>query len=128
MSEKIDQIVVQLKTLTLLDASKLVSKIEEIFDVDTSISINNTIMNRTSSTEGENLKEQTEFNVLLEKVPVDKKIAILKIIRGLTGLGLKESKTLVDSVPREIREAVTKDVAESIKKQLEEAGAKVSLI
>jgi large subunit ribosomal protein L7/L12 len=72
-------------------------------------------------------EEKTEFNVMLEEVPADKKIAILKVVRSLTGLGLKEAKQLVESAPKQIQEAVTKDTAEDAKKQLEDAGAKVSL-
>jgi large subunit ribosomal protein L7/L12 len=73
------------------------------------------------------IEEKTEFDVILEAVPADKKIAILKVVRGLTGLGLKEAKELVESAPKPIQEAVAKDAAEDAKKQLEEAGAKVAL-
>ena len=66
-------------------------------------------------------------NVLLEEVPADKKIAILKVVRGLTGLGLKEAKEIVESAPKQIQEGLGKEAAEQAKKQLEEVGAKVSL-
>ena len=72
-------------------------------------------------------EEKTEFDVMLEEVPADKKIAILKIVRGITGLGLKEAKELVESAPKVIQEAVAKDAAEETKKQVEDAGGKVSL-
>ncbi|MGF1677021.1 MAG: 50S ribosomal protein L7/L12, partial [Rivularia sp. (in: cyanobacteria)] len=72
-------------------------------------------------------EEKTEFDVVLEDVPADKKIAILKVVRGITGLGLKEAKDLVESAPKPVKEAVAKDAAEDAKKQLEEAGAKVSI-
>jgi large subunit ribosomal protein L7/L12 len=72
-------------------------------------------------------EEQTEFDVVLEEVPSDKKIAILKIVRGITGLGLKEAKGLVEETPKALKEATTKEDAEEIKKQLEEAGAKVTV-
>jgi large subunit ribosomal protein L7/L12 len=75
----------------------------------------------------EEVEEQTEFDVVLEDVPADKKIAILKVVRTLTGLGLKEAKDLVESAPKAVKEAVAKDAAEDAKKQLEEAGAKVSI-
>ena len=127
MSEKIDQIVENLKTLTLLEASELVSKIEETFGVDASASLSGPAMVMATTTEIEEVEEKTEFNVILEEVPADKKIAILKIVRGLTGLGLKEAKTLVESAPKQVQEAINKDAAEDAKKQLEEAGAKVSL-
>ena len=127
MSEKIDQIVEDLKTLTLLEASELVSKIEETFGVDASASVGGPAMVMAAKADAEDVEEKTEFNVMLEEVPADKKIAILKIVRGLTGLGLKEAKTLVESAPKQVQEAVSKDAAEDAKKQLEEAGAKVSL-
>ncbi len=99
MSQKIDQIVEELKTLTLLEASELVKKIEET----------------------------TEFDLILDEVPADKKIAILKVVRSLTGLGLKEAKELVESAPKQVQAALTKDAAENGKKQIEEAGGKASL-
>ena len=127
MSERIDQIVEDLKTLTLLEASELVSKIEETFGVDASASVGGPAMVMAAATEVEEVEEKTEFNIMLEEVPADKKIAILKIVRGLTGLGLKDAKTLVESAPIQVQEAVSKDAAEDAKKQLEEVGAKVSL-
>ena len=73
------------------------------------------------------VEEKTEFNISLDEVPADKKIAVLKIVRGITGLGLKEAKTLVESAPIVVQEGVAKDAAEDAKKQIEEAGGKVSL-
>ena len=72
-------------------------------------------------------EEQTEFELILENVPADKKIAILKVVRSVTGLGLKEAKDLVESAPKTIKEALPKAEAEDIKKQIEEAGGKVAL-
>jgi large subunit ribosomal protein L7/L12 len=126
MTEKIDQIVDQLKTLTLFEASELVTKIEETFNVDASASAGPAMMMTSNSADIE-VEEKTEFNVMLDEVPSDKKIAILKIVRTLTGLGLKEAKELVESAPKQVQEGLTKDNAEDIKKQLEEAGAKISL-
>ena len=126
MSEKIDQIVEDLKTLTLLEASELVSKIEETFGVDASASVGGPAM-VMAATAAEEVEEKTEFNVMLDEVPADKKIAILKVVRGLTGLGLKEAKELVESAPKQVQEAVPKDAAEDAKKQIEDAGGKVSL-
>ena len=126
MSEKIDQIVEDLKTLTLLEASELVSKIEETFGVDASASVGGPAM-VMAATAAEEVEEKTEFNVMLDEVPSDKKIAILKVVRGLTGLGLKEAKELVESAPKQIQEGVSKDAAEDAKKQIEGAGGKVSL-
>ena len=126
MSEKIDQIIESLKTLTLLEASELVTKIEDTFGVDASASSGATMV-MAAPTVVEEVEEKTEFNVLLEEVPADKKIAILKVVRGLTGLGLKEDKEIVESAPKQIQEGLGKDAAEQAKKQLEEVGAKVSL-
>ena len=127
MSDKINQIVEELKTLTLLEASELVTAIEETFGVDASASVGGNIMMAAAPTETEKVEEKTEFNVMLDEVPADKKIAILKVVRGLTGLGLKEAKTLVESAPKVIQENLAKDAAEDAKKQIEEAGGKVSL-
>ena len=127
MSEKIDQIVEDLKTLTLLEASELVSKIEETFGVDASTSVGGPAIVMAATAEAKEVEEKTEFNVMLDEVPADKKIAILKIVRGLTGLGLKEAKDLVEAAPKEIKKAVPKKDAEEAKKKLEAAGAKVEL-
>lgn len=127
MSEKIDQIVEQLKTLTLLEASELVSKIEETFGVDASASVGGGTVVMAAAAPAEEVEEQTEFTVMLTEVPADKKIAVLKVVRGITGLGLKEAKELVESTPKAVSEGVSKDAAESAKKQLEEAGGKVTL-
>jgi len=127
MSERIDQIVEELKNLTLLEASELVNKIEETFGVDASASVGGGTVVMAAPAAAEETEEKTEFNVMLEEVPADKKIAILKVVRGLTGLGLKEAKQLVESAPKQIQEGVGKEAAEDAKKQLEAAGAKVSL-
>ena len=126
MSEKIDQIIEELKLLTLLEASELVTKIEDTFGVDASAASGGTMV-MAAPTAAEEVEEKTEFNVILEEVPADKKIAILKVVRSLTGLGLKEAKEIVESAPKQIQEALAKDTAEESKKQLEDAGAKVSL-
>ena len=81
----------------------------------------------TSSPVAEAVEEKTEFKLFLAEVPADKKIAILKVVRTITGLGLKEAKDLVEAAPKIIQEGMTKDASESAKKQLEEAGAKVTL-
>ena len=126
MSDKINQIVEELKTLTLLEASELVSQIEETFGVDASAAVSGgggVVM----SAAAEEVEEKTEFNVMLDEVPADKKIAVLKVVRTLTGLGLKEAKELVESAPKMVQEALGKDAAEDAKTQIEAAGGKVSL-
>ena len=126
MSEKIDQIVEELKTLTLLEASELVTAIEETFGVDASASAGRTMV-MAAAGPAEEVEEKTEFNVMLDEVPADKKIAVLKVVRGLTGLGLKEAKELVESAPKQVQEGLAKDAAEDGKKQIEDAGGKASL-
>lgn len=127
MSEKITQIVEELKTLTLLEASELVTAIEETFGVDASASVGGNVVMAAAPIAAEEVEEKTEFNVTLEEVPADKKIAVLKVVRGLTGLGLKEAKELVESTPKVIQESLGKEAAEDAKKQIEDAGGKVSL-
>ena len=126
MSEKISQIVDELKTLTLLEASELVAQIEETFGVDASTAGGAVVMAAAGGTE-EAVEEKTEFNLMLDEVPADKKIAVLKIVRSLTGLGLKEAKELVESAPKQIQSDLAKDAAEDGKKQIEAAGGKASL-
>ena len=128
MVDKVDQVVEELKTLTLLEASELVNKIEETFGVDASASVNtSTVVMGTTGDAAEEVEEKTEYNVMLDEVPADKKIPILKVVRTLTGLGLKEAKQLVESAPKEIQSGISKDIAEESKKQLEEVGAIISL-
>ena len=127
MSEKINQIVEELKTLTLLEASELVAAIEETFGVDASASVGGGVMMAAAPAAAEEVEEKTEFNVMLDEVPADKKIAVLKVVRTITGLGLKEAKELVESAPKQIQEGLAKDAAEDAKKQIEDAGGKVSL-
>nr|QCI06220.1 ribosomal protein L12 [Dicranema revolutum] len=127
---KIQQIIEELKNLTLLEAAELVKNIEETFDVDASFTSNSGMMVMpTSDVEvaTPEAEEQIEFDVLLEEVPAPKKIAILKVVRSLTGLGLKEAKNLVEAAPKLLKEATSKEDAEEMKIKLEEAGAKISI-
>ena len=127
MSDKLTKIIEELKTLTLLEASELVTEIENVFGVDTSISAAPVAVAATSGAAGDSAEEKTEFDITLIEVPADKKIAILKIVRTLTGLGLKEAKELVESAPKVIKEAMPKSDAEEAKAQIETAGGKVEL-
>ena len=127
MSEKIDQIVEDLKTLTLLEASELVTKIEETFGVDASAAVGGGVVMAAAPAAAEDVEEKTEFDVMLTEVPADKKIAVLKAVRGITGLGLKEAKELVESARKMVSEGLAKDAAEDAKKQIEDAGGKVEL-
>jgi large subunit ribosomal protein L7/L12 len=126
MSEQINTIIEQLKNLTLIEAAELVKQIEKTFYVQALVgsSIKNTI-NDTKIDTNQNTK--TEFNLILVEVPSDKKIPILKVVRSLTGLGLKEVKELVESAPKEIKKNLNKSDAEEAKKQIELAGGKASL-
>jgi large subunit ribosomal protein L7/L12 len=126
MSTKIETIMQELETLTLLEAAELVEKIEKTFGVDASAGGGMMMMAPTAAAD-EVKEEKTEFDLNLAEVPADKKIAILKVVRGITGLGLKEAKDLVEAAPKVIQTGMTKDAAETAKKELEEAGAKVEL-
>ncbi|MFM7450798.1 MAG: 50S ribosomal protein L7/L12 [Leptolyngbyaceae cyanobacterium] len=131
MSAATDEILEQLKTLTLLEASELVKQIEEAFGVSAAAPVGGMVMPVGPAAGGAAAaaeeEEKTEFDVILEEVPADKKIAILKVVRTLTGLGLKEAKDLVEAAPKPVKEGSAKADAEDAKKQLEEAGAKVTV-
>ncbi len=128
MSTATDQILEQLKTLTLLEAAELVKQIEDAFGVSAAAPVGGMMMAAPgAAAPAEVVEEKTEFDVVLEEVPADKKIAILKVVRTITGLGLKEAKDLVESAPKAVKEATGKDDAEAVKKQLEDAGAKASV-
>lgn len=126
MTTKINTIIKDLKSLTLLEAAELVKEIENVFGVDASSPNSGMVMIDTAaSVSSDNIdeQEQTDFDVVLDTVPAPKKIAILKVVRSLTGLGLKEAKALVESAPKVLKEAISKEDAEDIKKKLEDAGA-----
>ncbi|MEL7035559.1 MAG: 50S ribosomal protein L7/L12 [Cyanobacteria bacterium J06592_8] len=134
MSDKTDEILEQLKSLSLLEASELVKQIEEAFGVDASAAGGGGMMMMApgmaaggAAAPAEEVEEKTEFDVILDEFPSDKKIAVLKVVRTITGLGLKEAKDLVEGAPKAIKEATSKDDAEAVKKQLEEVGAKVTV-
>ncbi|MEG3919976.1 MULTISPECIES: 50S ribosomal protein L7/L12 [unclassified Microcoleus] len=129
MSTATDEILEKLKSLTLLEASELVKQIEEAFGVSAAAPVGGMMMmpGMGGGAAPEPVEEQTEFTVMLEEVPADKKIAILKEVRAITGLGLKEAKDLVEAAPKAVKEAIAKEAAEEMKKQLEAVGAKISI-
>lgn len=130
MSDKINNIIEELKSLTLLEAADLVKQIEDTFGVDASAVSNSGIVmlpSESADTSKEDVEEKTEFDVILEEVPTPKKITILKVVRSLTALGLKEAKELVESAPKPIKQSTSKEDAEEIRSKLEEVGAKVSI-
>lgn len=128
MSAKTDEILEQLKTLSLLEAAELVKQIEEAFGVSAAAPVGGMMMAApVAAAAAEEVEEKTEFDVILEDVPADKKIAVLKAVRELTGLGLKEAKDLVESTPKPLKEGIAKEVAEEAKKAIEAAGGKVAI-
>ena len=110
-----------ISNLTVLELSALVKEFEEKFGVSAA-----PVMMAGAAVVAEAVEEKTEFDVILKDAG-DKKINVIKTVRALTGLGLKEAKDAVDGTPSTIKEGVSKDVAEDAKKQLEEAGASVEL-
>ena len=125
-----NEIIEKLKTLTLLEASELVTQIEETFGVDASASVGGSagiVPDLGTATP----EQQTEFDVILEQVPGDDnksgRLAIFRVLRELTSLGLKEAKELTTSLPKTIQEAISRESAEEAKKLLEDAGAKVKI-
>ncbi|MEO3704294.1 50S ribosomal protein L7/L12 [Trichormus azollae] len=126
MSAATEQILEQLKSLTLLEASELVKQIEEAFGVSAAAPAGGMMMIAPpGAPAAEVVEEKTEFDAILEAVPADKKIAVLKIVREITGLGLKEAKDLVEAAPKPVKEGIAKDAAEDIKKRIAEAGGTV---
>lgn len=122
-SEKVTNIVEELKTLTVLELSELVKAVEEEFGVSAAAAV---AVAGPAADGAAAVEEKTEFDVILEAAG-DKKIAVIKVVREITGLGLADAKGLVDGAPKAVKEAVSKDDAEAMKAKLEEAGAKVSL-
>tara|TARA_B100000131_G_scaffold265532_1_gene263110 strand:- start:350 stop:745 length:396 start_codon:yes stop_codon:yes gene_type:complete len=130
MSTKIEEILESLKSLSLLEASELVKQIEETFGVSAAASAG-VVMAAPGTAAGEGdggaAEEKTEFDVILESFDASAKIKVLKVVRNATGLGLGDAKTLVESAPKAVKEGVSKEDAESLKKEIEEAGGKVTL-
>ena len=121
-SEKITAIIEELKGLTVLELSELVHAVEDEFGVSAAA----VAVAGPAADGGAAAAEQTEFDVIL-KGAGGNKIAVIKAVREITGLGLKEAKALVDGAPKTVKEAVSKDDAEAMKSKLEEAGAEVEL-
>ena len=112
-----------IKNMTLMDAAALVKELEEELGVSAAAPVT---MAAAAAGPAAAVEEQTEFNVILANAG-EKKIQVIKVVRELTGLGLKEAKDLVDGVPKAVKEGVAKAEAETIKKKLEEQGAKVEI-
>ena len=119
-----EQVVEFLKGMTVLEMSEFVKELEDIFGVSAAAPV--AVAAAPAAGGGEAAAEKDEFDVVLTSAG-DKKINVIKVVRAITGLGLKEAKELVDGAPNTVKEAAAKDEAEDIKKQLEEAGAGVEL-
>jgi len=123
MSEKITNIVEEIKAMSLLEVADLVKAIEEEFGVSAAAVA---VAAPAAGGEAAAAAEKSEFDVVLVDAGAGK-INVIKVVRELTGLGLKEAKELVDGAPKAVKEGVSKDDAEAMKAKLEEAGAKVEL-
>ena len=122
MSEKITGMIDEIKALSVLELSELVKAIEEEFGVSAAAPVAVAAAGPAAAA----AEEKTEFDVVLAEVGGNK-INVIKVVREVTGLGLKKAKEMVDGAPKTIKEAASKDDAEEIKKKLEDAGAKVEL-
>ena len=122
-SEKITALIEEVKALTVLELSELVHALEEEFGVSAAAPV---AVAAAAAPAAEAAAEKTEFDVVLASFG-DEKIKVIKAVREITGLGLAEAKAAVEGAPKTLKEAVSKDEAEELKKKLEEAGAKVEL-
>ena len=121
MSEKITAMIEEIKTLTVLELSELVHALEEEFGVSAAA------MAAPAAAAAPAVEEKTEFDVILAGFDAAAKIKVIKVVREITGQGLAEAKATVEGTPSTLKEGISKDDAENMKKQLEEAGAKVEL-
>ncbi len=130
MSAKTDEILESLKSLSLLEASEPVKQIEEAFGVSAAASAGVVMAAPGAAASGGGggaAEEKTEFDVILESFDAAAKIKVLKAVRNATGLGLGDAKALVEAAPKPIKEGISKDEAEALKKEIEEVGGKVTL-
>ena len=131
MSAKTDEILEKLKTLSLLEAAELVKQIEEAFGVSAAAPVGGFAIAAVPGAGGaaavvEEVEEQTEFDVELTEAGPNK-LNVIKIVREITGLGLKEAKDLVEAAPKIVKEQISKEEATALAKKIEETGAKVTL-
>ncbi len=129
----VNEIIEKLKTLTLLEASELVSKIEETFGVDASVPAAGAMMMAPAAVAGgaadaaPKAEEKTLFDVIVEEIPADKKVAIYKVVRSIANIAVNQVKDFTATLPKALKESVSKEEAEAAKQQLVEAGAKVKI-
>ena len=121
-----EELIEQFKEMSLIELSEFVKQFEETFDVTAAAPVAVAGAAPAGGDAGEEAEEQTEFDVVLES-PGDKKIGVIKEVRGLTSLGLKEAKDLVDGAPKAVLEGVDKEAADKAKETLEGAGATVTV-
>lgn len=126
MASKVETILDEIKGLTLLEASDLVKKMEETFGVSAAAAAPVVMAGGGGAPGAAPAEEKTEFTVVLTEVGANK-INVIKAVREVTSLGLKEAKDLVDGAPKPVKEGINKDEAATIKKKFEEAGAKVEI-
>ena len=127
MASKVESILEEIKGLTLLEASDLVKKMEEAFGVSAAAAAPVMVAGAAGAAGGgAAAEEKTEFSVVLTEVGANK-INVIKAVREVTSLGLKEAKDLVDGAPKTVKEGINKDEAATIRKKFEEAGAKVEI-
>ena len=122
MSEKIAALIEEVKGLSVLELSELVHALEETFGVSAAAAA----VAAPAAGAAEAAEEKTEFDVVLKECGANK-IAVIKVVRALTGLGLKEAKEIVDNAPKTLKEAISKEDAEKIAADLKEAGAEVEV-
>ncbi|MDX2074309.1 MAG: 50S ribosomal protein L7/L12 [Alphaproteobacteria bacterium] len=127
MSANLAKIVDELSALTVIEAAELSKMLEEKWGVSAAAPVAVAAAGGAAAAGAPAAEVQTEFNVILASAPADKKIGVIKVVREITGLGLKEAKDLVEAAPKAVKEAVSKDEAEKIKKALTEAGATVDV-
>ncbi len=125
LTAEMEQFVKYIESLTVLDLSKLVKALEERLGVSAAAPV--AAVAAAPAAAAAPAEEKTEFDVVLAAVDAAKKIAVIKVVRELTGLGLKEAKELVEAAPKAIKEGASKDEANSLKEKLEAAGAKVEV-
>ncbi len=126
MSEKVEKLVEDIAGLTVMELSDLSTKLQDKFGVSAAMPMMAGPMMGGGGAAAEAVAEKTEFNVVLTATG-DKKIQVIKVVRELTGLGLKEAKDLVDGAPANVKEGVSKDEAMKMKEKLEEQGAQVDV-
>lgn len=131
MSGITNEIIEKLKSMTLLEASELVAEIEKTFGVDASAPVGGGVMavaGGDGDAQSQAVEEKTTFDVILEAIPQDKRVPALKVLRTILSLGIKETKEFIDSLPKPVKEGVSKEEADSLQQQLEPLGAQIKIV